>query len=150
MKWFDWRKTCRETQQTLRIQAVLLVTEADEAPKDVIHFLGITPSRLYDWLAKYRKGGIKALKSRPRPGRAPKLTRAQAKWVRKVVLESSPEAFGFETKLWMRKILVHVIEKRFGVRLSEWTVGRLLRRLRVSYEKPRKRAYQQDPALSRW
>ena len=89
MKWFDWRKLCRETQQTLRIQAVLLVTEADEAPKDVIHFLGLTPSRLFDWLAKYRKGRLKALMSRPRPGRGSKLTRRQANWVRRVVSVST-------------------------------------------------------------
>lgn len=151
MKWFDWRKLGRETQQTLRIQAVLLVTEADEAPKDVIHFLGLTPSRLFDWLAKHRKGGIKALMSRPRPGRASKLTTRQANWVRRVVLAHSPEAFGFETKLWTRKILAQIIEARFGIRLSEWTVGRLLRRLRLSYQKPRKRAYQQDPEkVAQW
>ncbi len=43
------------------------------------------------------------------------------------------------------------IRKEFGVRLSETLVGRFLRKLGLSPQKPLRRAYQQDPeAVERW
>ena len=39
----------------------------------------------------------------------------------------------------------HVIRDRFSVRLSDVSVGRLLRKLGLTPQKPLRRAYQQDP-----
>ena len=53
MKHCDWRSLGRETQETIRKIAVRAVDENNESPADVIRILGITRSRLYDWLARY-------------------------------------------------------------------------------------------------
>lgn len=44
-----------------------------------------------------------------------------------------------------------LIRRRFGVRLSAVSVGRLLKKLGLSPQRPLRRAYQQDPeAVRRW
>jgi len=44
-----------------------------------------------------------------------------------------------------------LIERRCGLRLSVWTVGRLLRRWGFTPQKPLRRAYERDPAaVKRW
>ena len=100
MKFIDWRKKIQETQESIRKQAVMDVVEGGEAPQDVIRILGITESRLYEWLAQYRSGGLEALDSHPHPGKKPLLSDGQTEWVADMVLNTVPEQFGYETKLW--------------------------------------------------
>ena len=40
-------------------------------PEEVAAALGMTRAAVYSWLAKYREGGLEALKARPVPGRPP-------------------------------------------------------------------------------
>jgi len=52
----------------------------------------------------------------------------------------------FEFALWTRDMVRELIRKHFNVRLSEVSVGRLLRKLRLSPERPLARAHQRDSA----
>ena len=53
--------------------------------------------------------------------------------------------------LWTRAMVRELIGREFGVRLSEVSVGRLLRKLGLSPQRPLYRAYQQNPeAVARW
>ena len=57
----------------------------------------------------------------------------------------------FEFALWTREMVREVIRREFGVALSVVSVGRLLRKLGMSPQRPLHRAYQQDPgAVERW
>jgi transposase len=125
MKFIDWRKESQETQEAIRKQAVIDVVEGGEAPKDVIRILGITESRLYEWLGKYRSGGLAALDSLPHPGKKPLLSQDQAAWVAEIVCNKVPQDFGYETKLWTRGIIAELIKQQFGIELSKSTAGRL-------------------------
>ena len=58
-------------------------------------------------------------------------------------------SFGFE--LWTRGMIRDLIRREFGVALSEVSVGRLLRMMGLSPQRPLDRAYEQDPeAVQRW
>ncbi len=144
MKFIDWRKTSPETQEVIRKQAVLAVVEGDESAEDVIRILGLTESRLYDWLAKYRKGGFKLLNSKTRGGSQRKLKDDQADWIAQLVENTTPDDFGYEALLWNRELIGELIEQEYGIHLSKSTVGRLLHRSDLSYQKVCKHAYQQD------
>lgn len=151
MKIFDWRKRSQETQETIRIQAVKLIVESGEEAKDVIRILGITSSRLYDWLSKYREGGIEALKSKPRGGSERILEEDQELGIGYAVQDCTPEAFGFNTQYWTRQVIVELIKQEYDVDISISTVGNLLYRLGLSCQKPTKRAYQQNRRkVARW
>src|SRR5687767_12594049 len=52
---------------------------------------------------------------------------------------------------WTREMVRELIRREFGVHLSAVSVGRLLRKLGLSPQRPLWRAYQQDPeAVERW
>jgi transposase len=58
---------------------------------------------------------------------------------------------GGKDALWTREMIREVIRREFGVALSVVSVGRLLRKLGLSPQRPLHRAYQQDPAaVDRW
>jgi transposase len=140
----DGRALDHKTLEEIRIRAVQSV-EAGESPEDVIRTLGFGRTVIYNWLAKYREGGVDALRAKPISGRPSKMTGAQIKWVYKTVTGKNPLQLRFEFALWTRSMIREVIREKFGVRLSEVSVGRMLRKLGLSPQKPLRRAYERDP-----
>jgi transposase len=142
----DGRALDHKTLEELRIRAVQSV-EAGESPEDVIRTLGFGRTVIYNWLAKYREGGIDALRAKAISGRPSKMTGKQLQWVYKTVTSKNPLQLRFEFALWTRAMIREVIREKFGVRLSEVSVGRMLRNLGLSPQKPLRRAYERDPEL---
>jgi len=140
----DGRALDHKTLEELRIRAVQSV-EAGESPEDVIRTLGFGRTVIYNWLAKYREGGVDALRAKPISGRPSKMTGTQLKWVYKTVTGKNPLQLRFEFALWTRSMIREVIREKFGVCLSEVSVGRMLRKLGLSPQKPLRRAYERDP-----
>jgi DDE superfamily endonuclease/Winged helix-turn helix len=67
------------------------------------------------------------------------------------VVGNDPRQLRFTFALWTRAMVRELIRREFGVRLSEVSVGRLLRKLGLSPQRPLYRAYQQTPeAVARW
>src|SRR5919106_1967724 len=146
----DGRKLDHKTLEQLRIRAVRQV-EQGAHPEDVAAALGMTKAAVYAWLAKYREGGLEVLKAKPVPGRPPKLSGAQLQRIYTLVVGNDPRQLRFAFALWTRVMVRELIRREFGVRLSEVSVGRLLRKLGLSPQRPLYRAYQQDPeAVARW
>ena len=75
------------------------------------------------------------------------MTGRQLKWVYKTVTSKNPLQLRFEFALWTRSMIRELIREKFGVRLSEVSVGRMLRKLGLSPQKPLRRAYERDPEL---
>ena len=127
----DGRKLDHKTLEALRIRAVGQVEEGAH-PEDVAAALGLHRKTVYDWLAKYREGGKDALKARAVPGRPPKLGGPQLSRLYALIAGQDPRQMQFEFALWTREMIREVI-------------------LRLSPQRPRHRAYQQDPdAVQRW
>ena len=91
----DGRALAHKTLEEIRIRAVQRV-EAGESPEDVIRTLGFGRTVIYSWVAKYREGGIDALRAKPISGRPPKMTGRQLEWVYKTVTGKSPLQLRFE------------------------------------------------------
>ena len=146
----DGRKLDHTTLEQLRIRAVRQI-EQGAHPDDIAQALGMTRAAVYSWLAKYREGGLEALKAKPVPGRPPKLTGTQLARLYTLVVGNDPRQLRFAFALWTRAMVRELIGREFGVRLSEPSVGRLLRKLGLSPQRPLYRAYQQNPeAVARW
>jgi transposase len=142
----DGRALDHKTLEEIRIRAVQSV-ETGESPEDVIRTLGFGRTVIYSWLAKYREGGVDALRAKAISGRPSKMTGRQLKWVYKTVTGKNPLQLRFEFALWTRSMIREVIREKFGVRLSEVSVGRMLRKLGLSPQKPLRRAYERDPKI---
>jgi transposase len=146
----DGRKLDHKTLEQLRLRAVRQI-EQGAHPEDVAAALGMTRAAVYGWLAKYREGGLEALKARPVPGRPPTLSGAQLQRVYTLVVGNDPRQLQFTFALWTRAMVRELIRREFAVRLSEVSVGRLLRKLGLSPQRPLYQAYQQSPeAVARW
>ena len=128
----DARKIPDEVMNYLRRIAVRAVEEKGHSPELIAEILGISRSSIYDWLRRYRAEGESALDTRAAPGAPRAITAGLRWWLRKTVLRSTPVDHGYDTVLWTRKILVALLERRFGVRVAESTVGLHLRALGLS------------------
>lgn len=140
----DGRKLDHKTLEVLRIRAVEQV-EAGAHPEEVAQTLGLHRKTVYGWLAAYREGGKDALKARPVPGRPPKLGGRELSRLYALIVGRDPRQLQFEFALWTREMVREVIRREFKVSLSVVSVGRLLRKLGLSPQRPLHRAYQQDP-----
>src|SRR4029453_11657491 len=146
----DGRKLDHKTLEQLRIRAVGQI-EHGAHPEEGAAALGMTRAAVYGWLAKYRQGGLEALRAKPVPGRPPTLSGAQLARLYHLVVGNAPRQLRFAFALWTRAMIRELIRREFGVRLSEVSVGRLLGKLGLSPQRPRYRAYQQTPeAVARW
>jgi transposase len=146
----DGRKLDHRTLEALRMRAVEQVA-AGAHPEDVAVTLGLHRKTVYGWVARYREGGADALKARPVPGRPRKLSGEQIARLYGLIVGRDPRQLSFDFALWTRQMVRQVIRREFGVALSVVSVGRLLRTMGLSPQRPLHRAYQQNPdAVQRW
>jgi transposase len=149
----DGRKLDHQTLETLRLRAVEQVARGVPAAQvgAGLAALGLHRRTIYTWLAKERSEGRQALRARPVPGRARKLSDEQLRQLAAVITETDPRDHGFAVALWTREIVRQLIAARFGVQLTVASVGRTLHTLGFSAQRPLYRAEQADPAaVARW
>ena len=61
-----------------------------------------------------------------------------------------PDQLRLPGLLWTRDLVADLIDRRWNIRLSRWTVGRLLKSWGLTPQKPAKRALEQNPAQVRY
>jgi len=132
----DGRKLDHQTLETIRIMAVERVREG-EAPSAVIASYGFSRTSIYRWLAAASKPGVgvRALASRPAPGRPRRLTARQEQKVFRWINGNDPRQYGLDFGLWTRSVVSDLIERKFGVRLGLTAVGELLAKLNLTAAK---------------
>jgi transposase len=143
-KTIDARSYSHETLEQLRRDAVKRV-ESGESPEAVAAGLGINRRTIYRWLSAYHYGGEQALAAKPIPGAPPKLDARQMARLSRMIRDKTPLQFKFEYALWTLAIIRELIVRQFGVKLSEVSVGRLMKRLGFTAQRPLYRAWQQNP-----
>ena len=140
----DGRKLTHEQSEYIRIQAVKAVRQKNESPEDVIKTFGLHRANIYKWLKKYDANGFSSLRSTKSKGPAPKLNLMQKARLFNYLLKN-PTQLRFEYALWTVPMIVELIALKFDVLYSAVQVGRLLKQIGFSKQKPLERAYQQDP-----
>ncbi len=118
---------CRDTRATRRMLALALVLEG-ASREAAARCAGMDRQTLRDWVHRYNAEGIEGLRDRRRPGPRPRLTPGQEAELMAAV-ERGPDPDRDGVVRWRRVDLKALIEARFGVRLHERSVGKVLRRL---------------------
>jgi transposase len=147
----DGRKLDHGTLEALRIRTVRQIEKGGIHPDEAAQTLGLARSTVFKWLAAYREGGVEALRAKPVPGRPPKLTGSQLGRLYRLIAGKDPRQLRFDFDLWTRDRVRDLVRRDFGVAMSAVSIGRLLRKLGLSPQRPLWRAWQQNPeAVERW
>ena len=147
----DFRKLTPAAQEQIRKKTVNAVCSGMKQ-KQAAELFGVTEQTVCHWMKAYRKKGEKGLRAgkRGRPHKI-RLEPWQAAQTVRAIEDRHPEQLKLPFYLWTRKAVAELIERRFAVRLSVWTVGRYLKRWGFTPQKPLRRAYEQNPKeVERW
>jgi transposase len=152
MRTIDFRSLPPEGQEQLRRKAVdavlngIMIVEAARV-------FGVTRQAVGSWMERYEIAGARALKAQPRgrPRGTGRLLPWQAAQTARAVVDRRPDQLKLPFWLWTREAVGDLIARRYGVRVSVWTVGRMLRRWGFTPQKPVRRAFEQNSEeVRRW
>ncbi len=124
---------------------VIAAIDKGLSPEDVAEIFDCGRSTVYGWVAAYRARGEGLFEVKEPSGRPPLLTNRQTNQLRKWIVGKDPRQLRFEFALWTREMVRDLICERYGVEMTLQGVGKLLRRLGLSAQRPLVRAYEQDP-----
>jgi transposase len=110
---------------------------------DMAKETGVDRSAIAKWIGWYNAEGADGLRSKPLPGRVPRLTEEQRAEVARMV-EAGPQAAGFQSGVWTGALVGQWIERRFGVHYHPQHIPRMLHQLGFSVQRPRKRLARAD------
>jgi len=112
--------------------------------------LHCAPISVQRWRDTREELGEEGLKPLPVPGRPAKLNTKQKRRLVKILLAGALKS-GYRTDLWTTARIAEVIGKVFCVQYHRDHIGRLLKSLGFSWQKPQKRALERDETeIARW
>jgi transposase len=128
------------------ITSVVVGTAPSALPQaEIAKLLGVHWGSVLRWLTKWRRDGQSALKERKAAGRPPKLDcKRHGTAILKLVKHPATE-FGYEHPLWTCQRIRQVISAELNLAVSVPTLWRELKKLKLSCQKPERRALEQDP-----
>ena len=137
-----------EELEQRRLRAITLLKK-EYQPVDVARMIGVDRRSVRRWKAAYLNAGDKAIKAKP-AGRPQKLDKKAQKQLERKLLKGAKIA-GFPTDLWTCPRVAQFILAFFGIRYHVDHIGRLLRSLGWSPQKPQRRAIERDEKeIQRW
>ncbi|MFD5937314.1 IS630 family transposase [Streptomyces sp. NPDC060333] len=142
----DARAWSPDAQEAVRLLAVSALVEGRDRV-EVAALFKVSVKAVDNWWAKWQAGGRDALLSRPRGRRVGEhqvLSEAEQAAVRQAVLDHIPSDLGLSGQLWTRGQIGELIFKLYRVRFTEPGVGKYLNRWGLTFQRPDKRAVEQD------
>jgi transposase len=151
MKLKDFRSLPPEAQEDIRRKAVKAVLDG-KSQTEAARLFGVSRQAVNIWMRLHDERGPHALKAKRR-GRPTggSLKPWQAAWVVRMITDRQPDQLKLPFFLWTREAVAQLIERRFGIGLSIWTVGRYLAKWGFTPQKPVRQAFEQNPEQGqRW
>ena len=138
----DWR-------EGRRLRAFELKQEGWKQ-QEIADALGVSKGAVSQWMKRAREEGVEGLRHKPPPGATPRLSEQERTELAELLAQGA-EAHGFRGTVWTCERVAIVIRKEFEVSYHPAHVSRLLKKLRLSLQKPERRANQRDEeAIERW
>ena len=133
-----------------RRQRALALLEEGLQPVEVAERIGVDRRSVRRWKSAARQGGVAALAAKPASGRPSKLSARQRPRLEKLLLGGA-QAAGFAHDLWTCPRIAQLISREFGIRYHVAHVGRLLRGMGWSPQRPTRQARERDEQkIQRW
>lgn len=140
----DFRSLTPQAQETLRLKAMVALQQG-RSKTEVARLFGVTRQAVHLWVSRKQEAGVLGLRARRRGRPAGgRLKLKEQRSICRLITDHCPDQLKLPFYLWTREAVAHLIAQRCGVRLSVWTVGRLLARWGFTPQKPARRAFEQD------
>jgi len=105
--------------------------------------IGCAPISVLRWRDARELKGDDAFVVRTSPGRPRRLSEKDLRKLEKLLLKG-PLACGYRTDLWTTQRIADLIEKEFGVTYHRDHIGRVMKRMGWSPQKPERRAMERN------
>lgn len=132
----------RRSSHGERIQAIQLIAQG-YTKREVANILQVTEASVYGWQKAYQEGGLAALSTKIASGRKRLLSDEQMLKLARM-LRLNPRQLEFEFGLWTRKRVRELISREFGIDYTEQNIGKVLKLLGFSPQRPVYQARQQN------
>lgn len=153
MEKMDFRKLAGDERYQFRKRAITLI-KSGATQKEVSLLYGVRHATVNEWLKLYNLLGYKGLKDNKRGINSEDkklLSPKQEKEIQQMILDVMPDQLKLPYALWTRKAVKELVAREFGIVLAINTMGDYLRSWGYSPQKPKKRAYEQQPkAVQKW
>ena len=136
--------TRSEQREQKRIEVVKAIVSRGEEVATVVRIFDVPRRTVFEWLARYRRGGWHALKEGRRTGRPRKVTGEIMAWIYEKITLGDPRQLQLPFCLWTLDIVRKVLKEHWGIQLSKSSVSRLLGHMGLSAQRPVYRSYKRD------
>jgi transposase len=127
-----------------RAQMILLAAEQGLTVSRIAAIVRESEATVLRWLKRYLAEGLEGLQDAPRPGRPAQITKAyQAELL--AAVRRRPRSLGLPFSLWTLQRLVDYLTERTGIRVSDETVRRALKRVDIVLSRPQHTISSPDP-----
>lgn len=126
---------CGDAEQARRLLAIAMILDGG-ARRDAARLSGMDRQTLRDWVRRYNSDGIDGLRSRKAPGAAARLSAVQKAELYQWVLDG-PDPKRHKVIRWRCVDLCAEVERRFCVTVCERTMGKWLRKMKLTRLQPR-------------
>jgi transposase len=149
----DFRSLPSAERHALRKRGIALI-ESGTKKGYVAELLGTNATTVSNWWYSYKREGTKGLQDKTRGAKSENcklLTDSQELKIQKLITDKYPEQYKLPFSLWTSKAVQELVEQQFGIVLARSTMGYYLRSWGFSPQKPKKKAYEQNPAaVQKW
>jgi transposase len=145
MDWQPARLTVEQREER-RLAAARLLRAGRLPPAEIARRLGVSRTSVTRWKRSLLRGGVRALRHRPPPGRPCRLAPGQWQRLFRTLRRGALRA-GFDTERWTLRRIGAVIAGEFGMHYHPRSLGRALRARGWSPQRPIARARERNDAL---
>lgn len=105
-------------------------------PKEIAEMQTVSVPSVYNWIKRWRSGGIEGLATKPRSGRPPLADEGYVRALEETMAKD-PSELGYGFRIWTVDRLRTHLEKKTRIRLSESSFRELLKRRGYRYRRPK-------------
>ena len=103
--------------------------------RQVARIYGVSFKQVINWVHRFENEGIEGLYDLPGRGRKSILSLSDLEDIRDVVLNCSPDEFGYAQKRWSGPLLLEWINKKYNTQYRSSQIYKLLDRIGVEFKR---------------
>lgn len=137
-------KSSKDYVVGIRLLAVYQIS-LGKSPRELEDIFQTSFKQITTWVHRFDEEGVEGLKDKPGKGRKSKLSDEQFDRVKQLLLNESPEQYGYNTATWTGPLVKEWIKENLGVEYKDAQIYNILHRLGFSYQKGRGVYPEADP-----